>query len=90
MKTMPASIASATRTACSESVVNTYEPSSNEVSFARAMASSSEVTENDHRHRAEELFAEREARSDKKQPASQSAQRRGYNHSAPGAAQQDG
>ena len=44
----------------------------------------------DHRHRAEELFAEREARADKKQPASQSAQRRGYNHSGPGAAQQDG
>ncbi len=44
MKTIPASILSAIRLACSESVVNTYEPRPNGVSLAICTASSSEST----------------------------------------------
>src|SRR4051794_7358339 len=43
-KTMPASISLATRSACSASVVNTYEPRPNGVSFATRTASSSDET----------------------------------------------
>jgi hypothetical protein len=44
MKTMPASIWSATRSAWSSSLVNTYEPSPYGVSLASSTASSSEPT----------------------------------------------